>query len=81
MFATAAAGNFPSAGTAGVDSISARTVWKKIYGACPAMPSPGNARTVEGKMDSATSKGPTLCVGGGNTIGLFRIFDFGDRVL
>jgi len=63
MFATAAAGSFPSAGGAGVVSVSVRTVWKKIYGACPAMPSPGNARTVEGRMDSATSEGPTLCGG------------------
>ena len=63
MFVIAAAGNFPSAGTAGVDSVSARTVCKKIYGACPAMPSPGNARTVEGRMDSATNEGPTVCGG------------------
>jgi len=57
MFAIAAAGNCSSAGSAGVDSVSARSVWKKIYGACPAMPLPGNARTVEGRMDSATSEG------------------------
>ena len=63
MFATAAAGSFPSAGGAGVDSVSARIVWQKIYGACPAMLSPGNAQTVEGKMDSATSEGPTVRVG------------------
>ncbi len=63
MFATAAAGNFPSAGSAGADSASARIVWKKIYGACPAMPLPGNARTVEGRMDSGISEGPTVCGG------------------
>jgi len=57
MFATVAAGNSPFAGSAGADSVFARTVWKLIYGACPAMLSPGNARTVEGKMDSATSEG------------------------
>ncbi len=56
MFATAAAGNSPSVGSAAVDSLSVRTVWKKIYGVCPAMPSPGNARTVEGRMDSVTSE-------------------------
>ena len=63
MFATVAAGNSPFAGSAGADSVFARTVWKLIYGACPAMLSPGNARTVEGRMDSATSEGPTLCGG------------------
>ena len=57
MFVIAAVGNFPSAGTAGVDSVSARTVCKKIYGACPAMLSPGNAPTVENRMDSATNEG------------------------
>jgi len=60
VFATAVAGNFPSVGSAGADSVFVRAVWKKIYGACPAMPSPGNARTVEGRMDSATSEGPRL---------------------
>jgi len=55
--------NFPSVGSAGVDSVFARTVWKKIYGACPAMPLPGNVRTVEGRMDSATSEDSTLWVG------------------
>jgi len=63
MYATVAAGNSHSAGSAGADSIFARTVWKIIYGACPAMPSPGNARTVEGRMGSATSEVPTCCGG------------------
>jgi hypothetical protein len=61
IFATAAAGCFPSVGGAGVVSVSVKTVWKKIYGACPVMPSPGNARTVEGKMDLVTSESPRLC--------------------
>ena len=61
MFATAAVGNFPFAGSAGADSVFARTVWKTIYGACPAMRSPGNARTVGDRTDSAISEGPTLC--------------------
>jgi hypothetical protein len=64
VFVIAAVKNFPSAGTAGVDSVSARTVWRKISGACPAMPSPGNARTVEGRMASATNEG--ICVAGGS---------------
>ena len=64
MYATAAAGNSHSAGSAGADSVFARTVWKIIYGACPAMRSPGNARTVEGRMDSATNEG--TCVAGGS---------------
>jgi hypothetical protein len=64
-----------------VDSVSARTVWQKIYGACPAMPSPGNARTVEGRMDSATSEGrnrsQVQCFAGvQNTSGFFQIFGF-----
>ncbi len=63
MFATAAAGNCPSVGSAGVDSVSARTVWQKIYGACPAMPSPGNARTVAGKTGLATSEVFRCCGG------------------
>jgi len=75
MFATAAARSFPSAGGAGVDSVSARAVWKKTYGACPVMLSPGSARTVEGRMDSATSEGSTLC-GVQNTSGFFQIFGF-----
>jgi len=60
MFATAAARYCPSAGSAGAGSVSARTAWKKIYGACPAMPSPGSALTVAHRMDSATSEGPRL---------------------
>ena len=63
MFAIAATRSYPFAGGAGVDSVSARAVWKKTYGACPAMPSPGSARTVEGRMDSVTSEGPRLCGG------------------
>jgi hypothetical protein len=62
VFVIAAVGNLPSAGTAAVDSVSARTVCKKISGACPAMPSLGNARTVEGRMDLATNEG--ICVAG-----------------
>jgi len=75
MFATAAVGNFPFAGSAGADSVFARTVWKTIYGACPAMRSPGNARTVGDRTDSAISEGPTLC-GMQNTSGVLQIFGF-----
>ena len=70
MLAIAAAGNFPSVGSAGADSVFARNVWRKICGACPAMPSPGNVRTAEDRMDSATSENPTIW-GGQNTHGLF----------
>jgi hypothetical protein len=61
MFATAAAGNYPSVGSADVGSVSVRNVWKKIFGACPAMASPGNARIVAARMASATSEGPMRC--------------------
>ena len=78
MFATAAVGNFPFAGSAGADSVFARTVWKIIYGACPAMLSPGNARTVAGKTGLATSEVPTCCGGVQNTNGFFQIFGFSE---
>jgi len=70
MFVTAAAGNFPSAGSAGVDSAFARIVWKKIYGVCLAMPSLGSARIVAHRMDSATSEGLKAC-GGAETERIF----------
>jgi len=57
MFATVVANNFPSAGNADVDSVSARHAWRKIFGACPAMALPGNVRIVAGRMDSETSEG------------------------
>ena len=53
--ATAAAKNLDFAGAVDVVSISVRNAWMKIYGACPAMPSPGSARIAETKMDLATS--------------------------
>ena len=61
MSATAAVEDLPFAGGVGADSVFARTVWKTMYGACPAMRSPGNARTVGDRTDSAISEGPTLC--------------------
>ena len=57
MYATAVANNFPSAGNADVDSGSAKSVWRKIFGACPAMALPGNVRIVAGRMDSVTNEG------------------------
>jgi hypothetical protein len=57
MFATVVANNFPSAGNADVDSVSARHAWRKIFGACHAMALPGNVRIVVGRMASVTSEG------------------------
>ena len=54
-------GSFLFAGSAGVASVSAKTVWTKIYGACPAMPLPGSARTVAHRMDSVTSEDSKIC--------------------
>lgn len=56
IFATAAEGNFLSAGDAGADSVFVRNVWKKTCGACPAMPLPGNARTVGIRMGLAINE-------------------------
>ena len=56
MYATVVVTNFPSAGNVDVDSVSAKNVWRKIFGACPAMALPGNVRIVAGKMASVTSE-------------------------
>jgi hypothetical protein len=53
--ATAAAKNLDFAGAVDVVSISARNAWMKTYGACPATPSPGSARTAGTRMDLAIS--------------------------
>ena len=55
-YATAATGSFSSAGAAGVVSISVSNAWMKIYGGCPATPSPGNARIAEIRMDLGINK-------------------------
>ena len=44
------------AGNAGVDSVSVRSAWKKISGACPATVLHGNALTVGDKTVSGISK-------------------------
>ena len=54
--ATVAAASFLFAGAVAAGSASARIAWKKTYGACPAMPLPGNARIAGGRMDSAISE-------------------------
>ena len=36
-------------------SVSARNVWQKTSGACPAMPSPGSARTAGIRMGLGTN--------------------------
>ena len=51
-------------GYADVDSVSARRVWRKMSGACPATASPGNVRIAVDRMASATSEGAMLCYGG-----------------
>ena len=54
--ATAAAGNFLSAGDAAAVSGSARRACRKTYGACPAMGLPGSARIAGIRTDSETSR-------------------------
>ena len=54
--ATAAAGNFLSAGDAAAVSVSARRACRKIFGACPAMGLPGSARIAGIKTGSETSR-------------------------
>ena len=44
MTVSAAGQRFPSAGNAAADLPFVRTVWKKIFGACPATVLHGNAR-------------------------------------
>jgi len=58
MYAIAAGNRFGSAG--GVDAVftSAKHVWKKTCGECPAMESPGSVRTAAGRTGSATSDHP-----------------------
>ena len=73
MIVIAAAGNFPSAGVAAADSASASIAWKKTYGACHAMPSPGSARIAGSKTDSAISEGTA------NNFGISSSLGFSDQ--
>ena len=54
--ATAATRQLPSAGDAGAGLQSARSVWRKISGECPATELPGSALTAEARTDSEISK-------------------------
>ena len=54
--AIVAAKNFLSAGIAAVGLPSARAVWMKMYGACPATGSPGNARIAGGRTVSGINR-------------------------
>ena len=53
------------AGAVDADSASARIAWKKTFGACPAMPSPGSVLIVAGRTDSAISEDAAVCQAGG----------------
>jgi len=64
MSAIAAEESFLFAGYADVDSVSARGVWKKMSGACPATGSPGSVRIAADRMALATSEGGMLCYEG-----------------
>ncbi len=64
MSVIAAEENFLFVGTADVDSVFARSVWKKMSGVCPVTGSPGNVRIAAVRMASATSEGAMLCYEG-----------------
>ena len=64
MSVIAAETNFHFVGNVDVDSVSARSVWKKMSGACHVTGLPGNVRIAAVKMASATSEGTMLCCEG-----------------
>ena len=61
MSVIAAEETFLFVGNADVDSVSARSVWKIMSGACPVTGSPGNVLIAVDRMASATSEGSMLC--------------------
>ena len=58
--ATSATRQLPFAGDAGADLQSARTVWKKISGECPATELHGSALTAAARTGSEISKNPEI---------------------